>query len=428
MFKININRFYLETLPRILFLYSILVDCINGILQESYNIILPIAVIYRAIIILWLLPFIFKNIRFWGNKLIISILIIYCCALFLWPIISDTLILFEINYFVRILYFYVILLYFYYYRNEWDESKLVKMVVNYGCYVSIIIIFCFFSGLGYESYGENFGFGTKGFFIAGNDLGLTLLFTLGLGIYSFLINRRLSSGMKLISIIIACFFIGSRAGWFGSFLLIFFSMLYCILKKDYTIKLSLDKRIFILLLFVLLGGYLMGQVLDFIYSLDSYVLDKISLEGIINARTSLIVSAQKIISDFGIISSFIGNGVYNLFRFNAELLGTNGDYRMIEADYYEIIGAFGYVLGGLILILYIVFFLKSFVTFMRCPIFKNYICCMLLMLFLGISYNAGHAITNTMLAPIYAVVVVLVYKNYHDDREKCVRKNISCRA
>ena len=341
---------------------------------------------------------------------------------------SDSSISFEINYFARIFYFHVILLYFLFYRNEWDEDELVRMVVNYGFYVSVIIVFCFFSGLGYKSYGENFGFGTKGFFIAGNDLGLTLLFTLGLGIYSFLKVRDWRRGIKLLSIILACFLIGSRAGWFGCFLLCFFSMLYCIFKKDYSLKLSLKKRFQFLSLFMLLGSYLMVQVLEFIYSLDTYVLDKISLEGIINARTWLIESAQKVISNFGVISFFIGKGVCYLFRYNAEFLGTNEEYRAIEADYYEIIGAFGYVLGGLILILYVAFFLKSFVTFLRYPIFKNYICCMLFMLFLGISYNAGHAITNTMLAPAYSVVVVLVYKNYRDDREKYIRKSISYRT
>lgn len=428
LFKININRFYTEVFPKMLFLYSIFVDCINGFLQESCNIFLPIAVMYRTIIIVLLLPFLFKNIRFWGNKLIISILIIYCCALVLWNIMSDSSISFEINYFARIFYFYVVLLYFFFYRNVWDEEKLVKSVVNYGFYVSVIIVFCFFSGLGYKSYGENFGFGTKGFFIAGNDLGLTLLFTLGLGIYSFLKVRSWRRGMKLLSMISACFFIGSRAGWFGSFLLCFLSMLYAIFKKDNSLRLSLKKRILFFCVFVCLGGYSVIQVLDFIYSLDSYVLEKISIDGIINARTILIESAQKVISDFGIISFFIGNGVYHLLQFNAEALGTSGEYRMIEADYYEIIGAFGHILGGLMLVLYIVFFIKSFVTFMRYPIFKNYICCMLFMLFLGVSYNAGHAITNTMLAPVYAIVVVLVYKNYRNDREKCVRESFSYRT
>lgn len=393
-----------------MFIYSILIDCINGILQESYEIVFPIAVVYRGLIILLTVPFVFKNLVFWGNKLILLILIIYGFALFLWKINYNVPFIFEINNFIRVFYFYCILSYFIYYKNEFDKKRLMKLVFRYGFYISVVVIFGFFTGLGYRSYGEEFGFGTKGFFVAGNDLGLTVLFTLGFGLILFFTDRNWTSFSKLLVITLACFLIGSRTGWFGCFLLWFLSILYIIFKKDPTLGFDLKKRFLFFFGVLSVFGYAIIQFVSFITSLDAYVLERLSVEGIMSSRTVLIESAKTVIANFDTLSSLIGRGTYHLFRFSAESLGTRGDFRMVEADFYEYIGSYGYLFGGLILLLYILFFFRSIISLRKKTDFSGYVFSILLLLFLGVGYSAGHAISNTMVAPAYAVVVLLIYK------------------
>ena len=76
--------------------------------------------------------------------------------------------------------------------------------------------------LGVSSYGEidsTYGFGTKGFFTAGNDIGLVLLLTNCLLCYLYLSTQETKYLLKIIVVTVATIMLGTMAGIGGSIII-----------------------------------------------------------------------------------------------------------------------------------------------------------------------------------------------------------------
>ena len=87
----------------------------------------------------------------------------------------------ELVYLVKsVIYFFCVLNYFYVYRDRLSCLYLLRLVFVTAYLISIANIFCFLFGFGNLSYGDDFGFGYKVFFVDGNSLSIYMIMMLPL--------------------------------------------------------------------------------------------------------------------------------------------------------------------------------------------------------------------------------------------------------
>ena len=387
--KTNSNRilFYV-------FILAVFVDAANGILQKKVGITTPIGIMYRGTLFYYLFLYLFKS----KYKTLIGLLIfLVLICLFCWVAFYNAIVPKEIEYLIRYSYFFVFLNFFCLKRNCFDAESVYKHILIYGLLISTIIIFCYFTGFGIKSYGEGeYGWGEKGLFIATNDIGLTIICSLICScIYQQLYRRNKWTLLCIVIISAGGILVGSRVCFgFIPFTLFLFAL--------YKGKKTRNKFI------VLLAGALIIYVVVYvgiqIYSmLDNYALAKLTKEGFESARTILTDEAKKHISNFDVLSMCIGEGAYNLHLIVGKGLGIDEE-RAVEADYYEIIGSYGYLLGGIVLLSYLKIAYNSVKHFFMRVCFESFEFAYLCLSFIVIAFFAGHAVTNMMATPILAYV------------------------
>ena len=384
-----------------IFFISIIVDNINGFLQIQKGIHLPIGVVYRLSIIVLLLISMRKVLI---NKIILVSIILIPILLY-WMSCNYSDIQNECMHLSDITYLYLFVCYFFYNIDKIKIDKLINYISLYGTLIGIILSVCFILGIGNHSYGEDYGFGTKAFFKAGNDLSLTLIYTLVFTIIYYL--NYSSSVINLGRCFIICMgaiLVGSRVGMVLSTIIMFFFLFYICFSRKTTFLIK------ILMIFMLL---FIPYLLFYIYSkMDSYALSRLTLESVTNARTGLTIIAINHIESFDGISLLIGEGASSLFRKVANTRGMSlGEERVVEADIYEIIGSYGYFMGIFILFLFFYICWKAFKLWMKYKNTSNFMLFVLSFLFVFIGALAGHAIKNVMIAPIYGIMAALILRN-----------------
>lgn len=406
----------------LLFYISPIIDNLYGYLYYQMNIVLPVAVVFRSTIIL-LIFYILRRNHFFIRCIIITVPSLVLLT-FLWSALYYTDPLFELNILIRLLFIPLVVLFFNKANKFYPREKLWQFVADYGLIISLIIILCFIFGVGNHSYGGvdgNFGFGIKGYFKAVNDLGLTLVLSLliSFAYYSKYSNNRWNLGRCLL-IALSGIMIGSRVGIIlSSTFIVSFIIYYVFWQK----KSNLLIRFFAGLLFasfaVWFGSYIYSK-------LDTYALAKFEMENIEDARTGLIDAAKEHIDDFDELSFVIGKGYRPLATKVARYTGYDGDEKGVEADWFEIIGSYGYVVGHIIVLFYLYMSFASFMVFVKLKNMDNFLIFADLSLFCLIGYLAGHAVQNTLVSPVYGVLASITLANKREiiiERVKHVRRS-----
>ena len=397
--------------PKLIYIllpFSIFIDCLNGYTQFIMNIHLPIGIIYRAFILILLLPCLFAFKATYIDKLIKGIILLFFFSIPIWCGFYGADLIKEFDSFIKILYPLIIIAYFNRFGKYFSQSFLIRIVSNYGFIISLLLIFSFITGITIYSYGDDYGFGVKFFFIAGNDLGLTMVLSL---IFNGIACRN---GMffpliRLICVYIGCFLIGSRVGMLGgTALMCYFGFYYFLIHRSQT-TIGKCKKIFffisLIVLFIWLGIPLLHKIYD---TFDSYTLDRLTIEGLSSARDLLTDAAKIKIGNFDACGIFIGEGNSVLYKTISNYVGSSSEYRSVEADFYDCIGSYGFLLGGLILFCYIIFIIRSGRAFSKNMTYLNGSILIMCILFIGAAIFAGHAIRNSMSAPIYAIGLYLI--------------------
>ena len=350
---------------------------------------------------------IFKKLHCSVAILFRILLFLYMLAIPLWVVNDARIGLYdEFNYFFKFVYFFVVLLYFYYYRNLFDVEKIIKYIIYAAFIIALLNVFCFIFDIGIKSYGEDYGFGTKAFYIDGNSLGLYMVLSNCISVwYAFYKKNK----WIFVAIIITCgtMLIGSRTAIAGTIIIWVSTILYVLFKPRDIIHMSLINRVFICL--IMGGGILYGiySVTRFISNFDAYTIAKFSLESAVSPRENLIQEGNKIISDFNAIELFIGKsrsgGINEL---GANFL-SQGEKKSIEADFHDMILCFGWFLGGLMILIQILVSGQIIMAFVKRPSSLTFSFCMFSILWIAVSYMAGHGFNNTMLAPIIGAFYML---------------------
>lgn len=395
----------------LLFIVSIIVDNVNGILQDM-GLYTPIGAIFRIGILAFLLP---CFLRLTGNQryflyYVLLITILFLVGLGFWTINNYTInTMVEIDAFIRLMYFYAVIAYFLVYVRN---SSALKYVEYYVLTISAIVLISFITGIGNASYGETYGFGMKGYFIAGNDLGLSMVLSLLLLSISYFDRLNLKNILKLFVIVLACFALGSRVGMLGSILIIFYLSFYYIFlysPKIQSLQSSFKKillSLFVFLTIILTLGWIYNN------AFDAYAKKRLTSKSLSSARSVLTEPAKRKIRDFSTTELFIGGGQVALLSKVANDNNLFMERRAIEADYWEIIGSYGYFLGGMIYSIAVFPIMFSLFSYYHNRTLTTLTLLLFFCLFCMIGFLAGHAIKNLMVAPVFAYAMSALFNKF----------------
>lgn len=386
------------------FIFSIIIDALNGYFQVQKGIQLPIGVVYRLSVMTLLLYLLRKEIIIKALFFIIAFIPI----LLYWSECHQSDIIYEINTFSNIIYLYLFILFFCKNIDRFNLKNLFNYIIWSGMIIAIILFICYIFNIGNKSYGDDYGFGTKGFFKAGNDLSLTLVFMLVISILYYLIfSRNILNIMISIFIGLGAILIGSRVGMILSSVILFSFFIYLFFNKKNRNGLFIKIISFLVLCFIPFYLYNLYNLMD------SYALNRLTLESMENARTGLTQIAISHINDFNGLDIFIGQGADPLFgKLGSVLHLPQGFNKMVEADIYEIIGSYGFVFGGIIFFFFYYVCWKGFKSWFMNRNITNFCLFFLTFIFIVVGALAGHAIKNVMVAPIYGVVSAIILRNY----------------
>lgn len=412
----------IHTILFLIFPLSVVIDLFNGYTQVQLGVHTPIGQFYRLLVMVGLLYCVLQKTRNRYFKYLFILISYFVISIPIWAIESSCEnnsgfnLGIEIENSIKTIYFWMIIMFFGLYRSEIAHFKPMSMINKYGLLIAFAIIFSFITGYGNNSMGEDYGFGTKSYFKAGNDLGITILYS---GVISsiYLVKKFTYLNMlKTFIILSSGMLIGSRVAMFGCFLWLMFLLLYLAFAYK-TKKNEYRNRILkFRLLFIPIIIYGLIIFVTFIVSmLDNYMVAKYSLEGIQNARTALTDLAFSYIKSLDIFRLLFGSGLSCLYFF-VGIKYEGGDafhaiYRSVEADFHDLIG--GYGVCGFIIILapFLIFALKSMKKQLKKFSFLNFSMVFITVSFLFIAFAGGHCLRNTMAAPLYGYMVSCFYRD-----------------
>ncbi|RZT96490.1 O-antigen ligase-like membrane protein [Ancylomarina subtilis] len=411
-FKIKRLTNYHECLFFVVIILSIIVDMINGYLQNIVGIDTPIGVIFRGVVMIFLFYSYLKS-RLTSYKFVLTLnIILFFIASIIWYLLErEANIFLELNMISKLFYFYLFLIYIerYEYRINTDFS--IKLGVYWGIISCSINILCFFTGIGVKSYGDDFGFGVKAFFTGGNDFSLACIMSLSLAILYLAINRNLKSYIILLIIVTGTLLIGTRSVIISVPLILITSVFYIGFIKDKQLNISRKTRLFYKWI---LGGGIPAGIFYlgywFIHNLaDDYVLERMTTAGFKSARGSLIEGAISSINNFNGLEWIFGRGFTGSSAYVGNYMSLTYK-RMIEADFHEIISSYGWFFGSSLLFIFVSLFFKSFRFFVKETTFLSIILFLSFSLIIGHSIFAGHVVFNAMLVPFFGIFYLLLLK------------------
>ncbi|MFK7967503.1 MAG: O-antigen ligase family protein [Burkholderiaceae bacterium] len=395
-----------------LILFPIVVDQINGYWQVRHGVHLPVAVAYRGAMIALLLPFVLKARDQPFFRFATAAMLGFVLALPFWALqVPEFSLVAEVTVFIKIAYLLIVILFMAEIRDKIDTGWIVSLVITYGLLVAAINVLAFYGGFGLPSYGADYGFGTKAFFKAGNDLGLTLIVCLCICFWWLAHTDRLIYLLPAAIIGIGALLIGSRATLFGVPLLFAITFTHLIFRRRFKrLRVSVKPLIYFGLVLVLatssvqLGVWFLREVAD------SYFLARLDFNAIANPRAILLTAAAASISDFNFIEHLTGRGMTGSMVFIGEYLGL-GTIRLAEADAHDMISSYGWVLGTLLLLIYPMLALRAYRRWRGSYAFGDFLLLVTIGLLLAHSLFAGHVLLNTMLAPVVGVLYLLLSRS-----------------
>jgi hypothetical protein len=203
--------------------------------------------------------------------------------------------------------------------------------------------------------------------------------------------------------------IGTRAGILGTLLtVLFFLIAFSVFSKK-EIKRSLIARVLIvsssLLVFISVGYYIYLEI----FLKYKYLLDKMIMLSSKTPRDSLTTIASNRILERGFMKNIFGEGYFSFANHIAMQYSSNKDFskygKLVEHDIYDMIGAYGFLLGVIFILVPFSFFLKSISNFIYKRTLLNFTISVMITLFILQSFLAGHAINS----PTVSAVAVIMY-------------------
>jgi len=400
--------------PFFLLFFPLIIDISNGIVKGSYaEQESLIGVAYRGIIILYSLLYFkkFKYTRF-------LLLLIVCAVLsFSFHFFYNAFSFSSFSQFLKIIYGYCVLAVLLSHNQCKDTIIVCNCGISYAVGAALSLVICGLLGIGYSSYYDG-TFGTKGFFIAMNDVGLVMIIMNALSLYIY--QKTGKRFYFLLSLIIAlgCGFVGSMAAYFGTALVFGAYVLNVFFIHFSDNKSSKRQKSFSIVLVCIIVG-LAAKVLINIIMEDSYLSTKYEdvasniLE--VSGRSLLIDAAWHYLDSQSIMQWIFGSG--DQFSYAVGMYGGYGKVmKGVESDILDFIGNYGLLMTFLLLYLPIKYFVISLKRFLKKKELLYYWTIIISFLFWGHSIYGGHAFTSPMSMSYFVIIMYLI------EQDSVVRK------
>lgn len=390
----------------LVFILSVFVDMLNGYYQLILNTTTIVPLLFKGAILAYSFLLVFKQPKvFMYFVILITLLLLDIGG---W-IVNDHLNSFSIlfNELIRQLYPLGVFFVLWFYKDDISRDDLLHYIMYYGLLMASSVCITAAMGVGASSYGDDFGYGTKGLFVAGNDMSLAILISFCVCSYYLIIVGTLKYVVYSIVFMIVSLLAGSTAIMIGS-ILICSTIIF--LPLIYTIDYSRTFKYFRAVLFFV-GFPLILYVMYRITQVDSYTMNKFDIHNILagNARNVLRDAYYAYASTFNWADMFFGVGPEALYNgVGKELFGYSRG-RSIEVDHLTIWGMYGYGLGSLILM----YPFPAFCQFIREKNILSLFMLIAISLFFFHGIFAGHAYTSTSAQVSIVAIIVVAYQIYY---------------
>lgn len=391
--------------PFLLLFFPIIIDCLNGYLKgaagdgESL-----VGVLYRGAVIILSLPYLLKNTYSKYITLVISIAFI-CLS---YHIVMGYFYISSISHLVKILYIFCFLSILLKNKHFENTTFVVNCAIGYGFVAALVLIVSYFFGIGYEAYLKD-TFGTKGFFIAMNDVGLTILLLNALSCYYLLKTKRKLYLVTTITMSVGTIFVGSMACFFGTgviLMCLFFNIIFNN-TKDY--KSSYKQKI----VAILIAFFCLFQVIRFIINTileDPYLSRKYEdIVGILinmSGRDYLIDASFQAFAKYSLCDWLFGTGTF--FSISIQnTLGLNAP-KGVEVDPLDLIGSYGIIFSLLLLWFPLKILLRTIKDYFKNKSLLSYWLTIGFLLYIFHSIYGGHAYTSPLVSSYLAVYIYLL--------------------
>lgn len=389
----------------LILLFPLVIDCLNGLFQIKLGFETPIGILYRGCVIVYSFRFIKKSkIKDYLYLLIGAYLIhlIYSCCMGYFTTS-------EISSFFKIIYaafVYIIL-------NGLKgnlQDRVAKYSILYGVGAAIVIIYCFIFKTGISSYGDDF-YGTRGLFIAINDLGLSMLLMNIMACYYFQITKKTFYFISISIISISLTLIGSMTTMLGAGVILFFLFISILAIPYSDYKASKKNKLLTLIIGGLIISFAISKIIDIIIN-DPYLSVKYADIGSnlteISGRDYLIEAGNHALSSFNIFDWLWGKSA--LFSSMVAQQTHLGKMKGVEVDPYDLVGTYGIILTFAIIFPSLKYLIKGVKFFFRTQELYYYWFCLALGIYIGHSIYGGHAYTSP-LATTYLVTLLFIRKS-----------------
>lgn len=388
------------------FIFSIFVDMFNGYCRMFLHIEPMFPLIYKGAIILYSLPYVFKQPKILLCFLIFALLLSF--DMVSWVAhghLEGLKVLFDEL--IRLVYPFFVLSVVFYYRDAIDRDTLLHYAMYYGLLLSTSICITSILGIGANSYGEDFGYGTKGLFTAGNDLSLSILLSFCICMYFLMSKGTFKYILYSFPFIIVSLLIGSTAIMFGSVLIVIIMVVLPIVYRyDYSKMYHIYRS-----LLLCLGLPFMLYIMYCITQTDSYTINKFNVAKLLSgsARKGLSNAYYSFSSKFDMADRLFGVGPEKLYYgVGHEFFGTM-EKKQIEVDHLTLWGFYGYLLGSLVLF----YPLPALITYLKRRTLLSVWMIIAILIFFFHGIFAGHAYTST--TACLPLMIILISSVYNDN-------------
>ena len=386
----------------LIFIISIPIDLYNGYVQNHHQSETFLPILYKGLIII--IGFISGIKSKKVLQIIFGISFLIILTFCYWILCNYSSLVYSLTDMIKLAYPYAILMWLFTNKNDIPIYKLLNYIALYGVLISLSIIITQILGIGISSYGQDYGYGTKGLFKAGNDISVALIMCNC--IIAYLISKIENYKYIIYHIIvtIGSLMIGSTAGIIGVAInYLSFILQYLFFNQKIT-SLSKFHSVLIILIAIPIFLFVVNQIIN----TDSYTQNKYSIDRLTSgdARNGLTSGCFQVFKDYSAFDYLFGLGKHEFSTRIGITLYKIQMMKNVEVDHYDLIGSYGLLLGGILLFIPILSLIKYIKTFM---VKKTIFCYWMIIatsLFIFHGLTAGHAFTG--IQPM-TVMVGIIY-------------------
>ncbi|MGX1928074.1 hypothetical protein [Flagellimonas sp. 2504JD4-2] len=405
MHQIRISKEYFnKKLVFAVIFVPLLIDCLMGVF-EMIQLDFSIGKVYRGL--LWFLGVIYllrrKSLSF--MEFFVPFWLLHCG---IWFFLDEKFdFVYEFSFLSKATYFFVILGVLSGIKIKEKKDYVGHCLKLYFKVASGLICFSFLTKIGIPAY-DGWGFGTKSFFLAANDIGISILL-----LFSFFLFNRTKYNIHWLWLLIgylSLIFLGTTTGMMVSTLVV---GLY-ILVEFFMAKMGLIKRIVIVfasVIVVISSSIALYRVIQSTpYFINKY--EKILSKGV---RSDVTEWSLQYFDERPTAKNVFGEGISSFSKnFVSYASGEKGKKfekgAYVERDYHDLKGAYGLILLWALISAYAFFYVKIILRAWNTKNIYYYSIALVVSLAFLHGYMAGHVFYSPTVAGVLASIFLLGLK------------------